>query len=117
MTTRTITVEDDDGNEIDIELPLCWEICATCQGNEKHSRAVDDNGITGSEWAEWDQDEREAYKAGAYDRPCEDCRGSGKIQVTDYNKLDEQTLKLVEEKEQADAEYEALSRWERKHGY
>lgn len=43
--------EDENGDEIEVEV-----ICSECRGHGKHSRAIDGNGITSSEWAEWDDD-------------------------------------------------------------
>lgn len=105
------TLEDDDGNEI--ALPLRWAICDECRGEGKHSHAVDGNGITSSEWDEWDVEERETYMRGGYDRTCEVCRGAGKVQVVDEAKLSPELLLRYREAQQSLAESYHISRMER----
>lgn len=79
--TKTRIVLDENGDEIEIIVPCHWEICGLCRGNGKHSHDL--GAITSSEWEEWDYDERDTYMSGGYDRTCEDCNGSGKIQSED----------------------------------
>jgi DnaJ-class molecular chaperone len=56
-----------------------WAICPHCDGHGKRDNPAFSNGITSSEWAEWDCDERETYLSGAYDVVCRDCDGTGKV--------------------------------------
>jgi DnaJ-class molecular chaperone len=109
-----VTIEDEDGFEI--QLPMRWEICSTCQGEGHHARHIDGNGITSSEWAEWDCDERETYLSGGYDRTCGECDGDGKVRVVDEHALDEKTSKLWREHCEAEADYEAMAASERRYG-
>jgi hypothetical protein len=60
-------------------LPVKWAICGCCEGNGQRENPCFSNGITSSEWAEWDQDERDNYLSGRYDVTCSDCNGSGKV--------------------------------------
>src|SRR4249920_3393464 len=85
--------EDDDGEEQTASLPGKYEICDECGGHGAHSRAVDGDGITSSEWAEWDQDDRETYLSGGYDQGCESCHGTGKVVVVDEVTCDPELLK------------------------
>ena len=62
-----------------------WIICPRCEGEGKNSRHL---GSINRE--EWDEDEFEDYMAGAYDRPCSCCKGSGKIRADDYDQFVEQ---------------------------
>ncbi|ABO60619.1 hypothetical protein LA345_39030 (plasmid) [Burkholderia vietnamiensis] len=64
-------------------FPMKWEICCRCKGEGKHDHPAFSNGITSSEWADWPQDERDTYFAGGYDVRCDDCNGTGKVQVVD----------------------------------
>lgn len=55
--------------------------CPTCNGAGRHSRAL--GCITQEQWErDWDEDEREAYVSGAYDKTCSDCRGTGRVSKT-----------------------------------
>ena len=70
------TVEDEDGEEITYTVPSKYEVCDGCSGKGSHvNPAIDGHGISGEEWAEWDDDERDAYRDGRYDVVCEDCNG------------------------------------------
>lgn len=91
---KTFEYENEEtGESTDVTIPQRWEICCECEGEGKHAHAIDGDGITGSEWNEWDDDERENYLEGRYDRTCEVCRGSGKMKVTDYDSLREMERK------------------------
>lgn len=111
-----MTIEDDDG--LEHEVPTRWEICDTCDGEGKHSRAVerDGGGFTSSEWAEEDPDFREDYLAGRYDQPCDTCQGSGKVRVPDYDRMPPALRALVEAHERDEAEYRAICAAERRMG-
>lgn len=67
-----------ESNEITqvIPIPFEWTICTYCEGNGGHSRHL--GIITQERHDEWDDDTRNAYRAGAYDTKCESCNGSGK---------------------------------------
>ena len=92
----TITVEDDEGYECDYELPARYEVCDRCEGTGKHDHPAFDNGITASEWAEWDQDEREDYLRGAYDVVCTVCKGRRVVLTVDEERLSDEQRKVWE---------------------
>jgi len=72
MTTYTII----DG----VRIPCVWEICDHCDGSGGSSAWL--GAFSREEFDEqFDYDEQEAYWRGDYDRPCEHCRGSGKVAV------------------------------------
>ena len=100
---KTLYMTDEDGEEISFELPTKFAICDECEGKGKHSHAIDGNGITASEWEEWDSDEKEFYLHGDYDRPCSPCKGSGKVKVVDEDSLSEKELKAW--RDQCEDEY------------
>ena len=74
-----------------------WVICPECHGEGKHAHAIDGNGITASEWAEWEPEERETYLAGGYDRTCEECDGSGKVKIEEETDEDEDETEIENE--------------------
>ena len=65
-----------------------WAICGCCDGHGKVDHPAFSNGFTGSEWAEACQEYDDAgesfaerYLSGAYDVPCHECGGTGKVKV------------------------------------
>lgn len=98
MKTITVTYENDDGKEVDINLPAIAEVCNRCGGTGKHSNpSIDGNGITGSEWEEWDEDDKESYMSGAWDIPCETCEGTNVVWVIDDTSLTGEEKKAYEQ--------------------
>jgi hypothetical protein len=82
------------------ELPGKWAICPKCDGHGHHSR--DFGAITADEWIgpDWDDDSRESYLRGDYDRPC-GCSG-GKVWIVDVKACTfAQKRVLVEERRSA----------------
>lgn len=113
---RTIFYEDEAGTEHRFVAPTHWEICSTCHGEGKHAHAVDGNGITGSEWAEWADEERETYLSGGYDRTCEECDGSGKYRVVNHDELPSWLQAAVDRYWRDEAAYRAEVAAERRMG-
>ena len=81
-----LTVEDDDGVEVEHCLPAKYEICEACRGTGRRDHPAFRNGITGSEMAEWDGEDVESYFAGRYDVDCEEC-SNGKALVIDEGRI------------------------------
>lgn len=107
----------DDGSEI--ELPSKWAICGACEGHGTDRGAsveCDGGGFTSSEWAEQDEDFRQDYLAGVYDRPCECCHGSGKILVADYDRMTAEEIAAFDKQCEEDREMRAIERAERRIG-
>jgi hypothetical protein len=83
--------------EIEVEFPAKWEICQRCEGDGHHSNpSIDGNGITSSEWAEWDDEEKDTYMSGGYDIPCEAKCSGGKALVVDTENLNDEQKKDYE---------------------
>jgi RecJ-like exonuclease len=107
----------DDGGEL--ELPTKWEICSWCDGHGTDRGAsveCDGGGFTASEWAEQDDDFREGYLRGDYDRACEGCGGSGKVMVADYSRMSPDEIKKYDAQLREDADYRSLCAAERRMG-
>lgn len=107
-----ITVYDENGDEM--SLPLKWEICSTCNGNGRESAYLgaftrDDMDAEGPEFFE-------EYMAGAYDRTCEVCRGSGKVQVVDYDRLTDAEKAAYDDACEEERSYRAMQEAERRMG-
>lgn len=101
----------DDGDEI--SLPTKWEICPTCRGKGTSSAYL--GAFTGDDMRE-DPEFFEDYMNGNYDRSCDECDGTGKIEVIDTEKLDEKTLQLLIQQQLDDAKYRAEVEAERRMG-
>jgi hypothetical protein len=81
---------NEDGERIfDHGLPKCWVICDRCDGDGRVDHPAFSNGITGSEWAEWDEESRQDYLRGAYDVPCPQCKGRGSVKAFDFDAMDD----------------------------
>jgi hypothetical protein len=115
----TLYTTDSAGEEVEIELPFRWEICSRCEGcgtDRGASVECDGGGFTSSEWAEQDDDFKEDYLAGRYDKPCANCCGTGKVQVVNYEKMTKAQRKLWDDQCREDALDRCIERMERESG-
>ena len=70
----TCVVFDDDDDEI--EVPVRYAVCGTCEGRGTHVHpSIDAHGI-GREDFDADPDFRDEYFGGAYDVRCNECHGA-----------------------------------------
>lgn len=92
-TKLQVEMVESDGTERVVDLPAKWEICGVCQGQGKSSAHL--GAFTQSEWVEQDEDFKQDYMDGAYDRPCDSCKGSGKLLVPDETMCITEDHKLV----------------------
>lgn len=106
------TVYDNDGDEV--MYPTVCEVCPQCHGKGTSSAYL--GAYTASEWAEQDDDFRDDYMAGRYDRTCDTCHGRNVIEVPDYASMSPELRKLVEDTEQELWEMHAMSEAERRAG-
>lgn len=87
MTLRTFTIDNDEGEEIEVTLPVRFEVCSRCEGKGKHvDPAVDEGGISPEEFAE-DPDFEEGYFEGRYDVTCHECDGLRVSEVVDEERV------------------------------
>jgi hypothetical protein len=88
-----VTFEEENGDEI--EIPVIYSVCDTCDGQGKHvNPSIDSNGITESEFAE-DPDFRENYFSGMYDQTCNECGGRRVVPTPDPNRATPHQIKLI----------------------
>jgi DnaJ-class molecular chaperone len=112
----------DEDQDCTVLLPYEWEICDCCGGEGQHAHAIDGDGFTQSEWHEMccdDPDFEGDYLRGRYDRECEECGGSGKIEVpVEPDKNAPEEVREAYENKIRDAEIDAQlayeAAWERK---
>lgn len=82
MTTATIAVVTEDGEEI--QLPTRYEVCGRCHGTGTHvNPAIDGHGISAEEMYELGDEFIEDYCRGVYDIRCEECHGERVVAVLD----------------------------------
>jgi excinuclease UvrABC ATPase subunit len=109
---RVLTLIDDEGAEE--QLPLKWEICGCCEGRGKSSAYL--GAFTREDMDEEGPEFMEDYMAGHYDRACDDCGGSGKVQVVDYDKLTADQKKQYDDAVDEEASYQRMCAAERAMG-
>ena len=117
--TVSLRWEDDEtGDELerDVEVPIKFEVCGTCQGKGTHvNPSIDCNGLTAEDFAE-DPDFAEDYFSGRYDQTCNECGGERVVAVINEEGVDEETRALLDEvmaQIEADREFEAQCHAER----
>ncbi len=111
----TFTILDADGNETFISA--IYEVCNTCEGKGSHvNPSIDSNGISSEEFAE-DRDFEEMYFGGAYDVTCNECHGNIVSPVVDWDRLDVDMKKYVEDMIQSHYDYQREIDNERRYGY
>lgn len=91
-----------------------WAICPCCKGNGKIDNPAFSNGFTSSEWNDMHEDEQTAYMAGDYDVLCQDCNGSGKVQVPNVAAMNfSEKRQLVIERREARLNAQMNAEWAR----
>ena len=70
-----ILAEDGEGDEVEVRIPVVYEVCGTCDGKGTHvNPSIDSHGLSREDFDE-DPDFRENYFSGMYDVQCNECRG------------------------------------------
>lgn len=109
---RAPVLYTDDSPDEPTRLPYRFEICSCCDGHGRSSAYLgaftrDDLDQEGPEFIE-------TYMSGGYDRACEPCDGTGKVQVADYARMTPDQVKAweaqCEDDDAIDAEREAERR-------
>lgn len=111
--------ENDDGDEIEDELPTKYGVCPRCDGAGSHVNPnVDGHGITAEEWErDWDDESREGYFRGDYDVSCEECHGLRVVPCVDREACDQKLLEEYDEHQRIEARWRAEEAHARRMGY
>lgn len=100
-----------DENGDDLFIPGKRVLCPRCNGDGQVDHPAFSNGITQSEWAEWDEEERDLYLGGAYDVVCPRCSGRRWVVVPDEDQCTIEEMKAyrneIERREYDAAVYRA----------
>ena len=122
MMTFTVSIYTN-RDEIKTKFPAHWAICPDCEGcatDRGRSVECDGGGFTASEWAEQDDNFREDYLSGVYDRPCLFCKGLGRIQIIDEEAVtgwrEKILLRAYHAQERDNADIDAIHAAERRMG-
>ncbi len=118
-----LTLTDDEGEEVEHELPARYDVCPTCEGRGKHvdpnidaSGWYEDEDDSHDPWDDEDGDGRTAYQRGVYDVPCFTCKGKRVVLEVDTRACDPKVLEAWNDQCEDDAEYAAMVRAERAFG-
>lgn len=115
-----VYVED---TEEPVTLPYKFEVCPQCEGRGTSCEHL--GAYTASEWAEQDDDFKEDYMAGRFDRCCDTCGGKRVVPVVDADRCDAELLAAYH-KQEADKhadrrtqyqEYLVCGGWREEYGY
>ena len=120
MNTMTVTYTNEEGDEIEAELPAKKEVCPRCEGHGSHlNPSIGEHAYSMEEFHEaFDDEGRAEYfkRGGIYDVTCHECHGKNVITVIDEDACttDEQKAHLAawEREEEENARYESESRAE-----
>lgn len=128
MSTITVKYVNDDGDEVELELPSKMEVCSDCQGHGSVlTEGMRGHAYTREEFEEEfdDEEDRQAYfkRGGKYDVECPTCHGKNVMPVVDEEKMPanlkaqyKEYQEYQEEADRLDAEFRAASRMERMMG-
>ena len=97
----------DDDCETTYSAPAKYEVCERCEGTGSHSNpSIDGNGITASEWDEWDDDSRQMYLSGGYDVRCTVCNGERVVLTINRERCEPNILAAYDAHIASEREYE-----------
>jgi hypothetical protein len=115
--TLSFVLENDSEEEKEYTLPMRYCVCGTCGGKGRHvNPGVDANGITSSEWSDWDEEEKEAYFSGRYDVDCYECGGEKVVPEINEEMADPKLLQQLRTWQREEADYRAVRAAERRMG-
>jgi hypothetical protein len=112
-----VTVPDEDGDgETQMELPIVYVVCPTCDGKGNHvNPSVDAGGISADDFYE-DPDFAEAYMGGVYDVECYGCHGKRVVPQLNRDRIEPEILKLLDAHEERMRDLRIESEAERRMG-
>jgi hypothetical protein len=111
-TPDTCTDEEyeNEANWKDLFLPAKYEVCPTCQGKGTTSNHL--GAFTSDQMDEMDDDWKDDYIAGTFDRNCEECKGQRVILVPDKALADPMLLERYQQEEEDKAYCDSIQRQE-----
>lgn len=114
--TMVFHLENDEGDEDEVEFPCKYEACSLCDGHGSHvNPSIDAHGISAEEFRD-DPDFAEAYFSGAYDVGCYRCGGDRVWPVIDEKRCNPADLARLDSYLEERAAWIAESEAERRMG-
>lgn len=99
-------VDNEDGSQDEVQLPVKWVVCHVCNGAGTHVHpGIDCNGLSAEDFA--DPDFEEEYRSGRYDVNCNACGGRTTVQEVDWDRLTPGQRMAYERQLDADSAYDA----------
>lgn len=117
--TIEFTVYDKTGDETVHKLPAKYIVCPNCDGcgtDRGASVECDGGGFTSSEWADQDDDFKQDYLAGVYDKTYGYCDGKRVVLIPNRDQIEPALLDEIDEAEQDERDYRAMVAAERRMG-
>jgi hypothetical protein len=104
-----------DDNDEEVTVNCDFTVCDGCKGTGSCVNPnIDRHGISSQEWnEEWDADEREQYRSGAYDITCPRCNG---LRVVLTPQEDDPNRQVLENAFRDESHYRAEQEAERRMG-
>jgi hypothetical protein len=94
---KTFNTKNMTANVNGVNIPVKFEVCATCRGRGSHvNPSIDSHGLSREDF-ENDPDFAEAYFRGDYDVPCYECDGLRVSPVPFYDRMNERQREAVRE--------------------
>jgi hypothetical protein len=118
-----VTYSDDNGDEVEVELPSKNEVCGRCEGHGTHlNPSIGSYAYSAEEFDEsfpTEEDKQEYFRRGGiYDVTCETCKGKSVVQVVNEEACtteeQKEHLKSYKKHLEDQAEYERECRAERR---
>jgi hypothetical protein len=113
----TVTVYDGEADiEEELDIPVKFEVCPTCEGRGKHvNPSIDCDGLTAKDFRE-DPDLADGYFSGRCDVTCYGCGGNRVVPVPDESRCDTEDLAKLNAYLDEQVEFRRLQEAERRMG-
>lgn len=114
MPNLTMHIYNEETGERDrYTVPGQWVICDACGGDGGTSAHL--GAFTAGDWRELDEEWKNDYLRGAFDKNCEECRGTGKIvtYLDGPGHYTEREMSLILRHMEQEAEAAAEAYWDR----